>query len=71
MQTTEMSFLTPDFQQALMAAGNESLMFFIQGVKVGMSVKAAENAKWQRLGVILALTFGTLTFMKHFGGGDV
>ena len=54
-----------------MAAGNESLMFFIQGVKVGMSVKAAENAKWQRLGVILALTFGTLTFMKHFGGGDV
>ena len=52
---------------SLLGAGNESLNFFISGVRVGMQIRAAEMQKWTRLGVILALTFGTLTFLKHFG----
>lgn len=50
-----------------LATDNNALYFFIQGVRVGQSIKAAEQQKWTRLGVILALTFGTLTFMKHLG----
>lgn len=58
------SLIPFDFQQHLMTAGNESLMFFIQGVKVGMQVRASEQAKWTRIAVIASLTFGLITWMK-------
>jgi len=54
-----------DFQQRLMEAGNESLIFFVQGVKVGLQIKASEQAKWTRIAVIMGLTFGVITFVKH------
>lgn len=50
----------------LMQAGVPELNFFIQGVRTGLAIRAAEQAKWQRMGVMLALTFGALTFLKHF-----
>jgi len=60
------SSLVPfDFQQQLMTAGNESLMFFVQGVKVGMSIHAAEQQKWTKIAVILSLTFGVISFLKR------
>ena len=51
----------------LAGASSEHLNFYIQGVRTGLAIRAAETAKWTRLGVVLALTFGVLTFMKHFG----
>lgn len=51
----------------LMQAQGPELMFYIQGVRTGLAIRAQEQAKWTRIGVILALTFGTLTFLKHFG----
>lgn len=50
---------------SLMTAGNESLTLFIRGVSVGLQIKAQENAKWQRMSVMLALTFGVIAFVKH------
>ncbi len=50
----------------LRGATNDNLMFYIQGVRTGLQIKAAEQAKWQRLGVMLALTFGVLTFLNRF-----
>ena len=50
----------------LQGATNDNLMFYIQGVRTGLSIKAAEQAKWQRLGVMLALTFGAITFLNKF-----
>lgn len=52
----------------LQAAGTSELGFYIQGVRTGLAIRAAEQQKWQRLGVMLALTFGVLTFMKHLQG---
>lgn len=49
----------------LAGASNESLSFYIAGVRTGLAIRQADNAKWTRLGIILALTFGTLTFMGH------
>jgi len=55
-----------------MMADSGSLMFFIQGVKVGLQIRAAEQQKWQRIGTIAALTFGALAFFRWYnGGGDV
>lgn len=51
----------------LQNAGSSELQFYVQGVRTGLAIRAAEQAKWTRLGVMLALTFGTLTFLKHFG----
>jgi hypothetical protein len=48
-----------------MTAGNESLMFFVQGVKVGMGIHAAEQQKWTKIAVILSLTFGVISFLKR------
>jgi hypothetical protein len=60
---TPLSQLLP---QQLAFADNSSLGFFIQGVKVGMSIRAAEQVKWTRLAVIMGLAFGVITFMKHY-----
>lgn len=49
----------------LAAANNENLHFFIQGVRTGLQIKAAEQVKWQRMGVMLAITFGAIAFWKH------
>jgi len=51
----------------LEAAGSSELSFFVQGVRTGLAIRAAEQAKWQRVGVMLALTFGVLTFFRHWG----
>ena len=50
----------------LEGAGTSELTFFVQGVRTGLAIKAAEQAKWQRLGITLALTFGVLTFVRHW-----
>ena len=47
-------------------AGTSELSFFVQGVRTGLAIRAAEQAKWTRLAVVMALTFGTITFLKHF-----
>jgi len=52
--------------QQLAAAGTSELSFYIQGVRTGLAIRAQEQQKWQRLGVMLALTFGVLTFLRHF-----
>lgn len=44
---------------------NENLAFFVQGVKVGMSIRAADQMKWTRLGIILAIGFGVISFMSR------
>jgi hypothetical protein len=49
----------------LAAAGTSELSFYIQGVRTGLAIRAAEQQKWQRLGVMAALTFGILSFLKH------
>jgi hypothetical protein len=54
-----------DFQQQLMTAGNESLMFFIQGMKVGMQMRQMEQAKWTRIALIASLTFGLISYLKR------
>lgn len=46
-------------------AGSSELFFYIQGVRTGLQIKAAEQAKFTRLGVLLALTFGTITFLNR------
>jgi hypothetical protein len=51
--------------QQLMGAGNEGLTLFIRGVQVGMGIRAAETQKWTRIGVLLALTIGSITLLKH------
>jgi len=65
-QSTALDFL-PD---QLMGADQGALMFFIQGVKVGLMVKAAEQQKWTRLGVIMAGCFGALAFFRWYTSGD-
>ncbi len=52
--------------QAL-AQDQSALYWYVQGVRTGMQIRAAEQTKWTRLGVIIALAFGTITFMKHMG----
>lgn len=52
--------------QQLMGAPAESLNFYIQGVRTGLAIRAGETQKWTRLAVIMALTFGTLTFLRHW-----
>lgn len=49
----------------LAMASSENLHFFIQGVRTGLQIKAAEQVKWQRMGVMLAITFGAIAFWKH------
>lgn len=44
---------------------DSSLAFFIKGVQVGMSIRASEMQKFTRLGVILAIGFGVLTFLNR------
>lgn len=51
--------------QAL-ASNDSSLYWYVQGVRTGMQIRAAEQQKWSRIGVILALAFGTITFMHRF-----
>lgn len=53
--------------QQLQGAGNDSLMFYIQGVRTGLAIRAAEQAKWQRVGITLAVAFGAIAFLSHFG----
>ena len=48
-----------------LATDQNALYFFIQGVKVGQQIRAADQAKWQRMGIILAVAFGAITFLKH------
>ena len=55
--------------QAL-ATDQSALYWYVQGVRTGMQIRAAEQTKWTRLGVIIALAFGTITFMKHIGSED-
>ncbi len=64
-QQRQDSLMPFDFQQQLMAAGNESLNFFIQGVRVGMQIRQMEAAKWTRIAVIASLTFGLLSYLRH------
>jgi hypothetical protein len=66
-QQPQQAEVIPYLPQLLAGADDGSLMFFIQGVKVGMNIRAAEQAKWTRLGIILAIAFGTMTFLKHQG----
>lgn len=56
-----LAFLPRQLEQA----SSGELFFYVQGVRTGLEIKAAEQAKWQRFSVILALTFGVLTFVKH------
>lgn len=51
----------------LQNAGSSELQFFVQGVRTGLAIRAADQAKWQRFGVILAVAFGAIAFMKHIG----
>ena len=55
--------------QAL-ATDQSALYWYVQGVRTGMQIRAAEQTKWTRLGVIIALAFGTITFMKHIGSEE-
>lgn len=53
-----------------LAQDQSALYWYVQGVRTGMQIRAAEQTKWTRLGVIIALAFGTITFMKHMGTGE-
>jgi hypothetical protein len=57
-----------DFMQIQqLTTSDSSLHWFVMGVRTGLQMHAAEQAKWQRLGVILALGFGVMTFLHRFG----
>lgn len=53
------------FPRELLTSGYEGIQLYAAGVRTGLAIRAAEQAKWQRLGVILALAFGAITFWKH------
>ncbi len=53
-----------------LATDQSALYWWTQGIRTGMQIHAAEQTKWTRLGVIIALAFGTITFMKHVGSDE-
>jgi hypothetical protein len=57
-------------QMHALAQDQNALYWYVQGVRTGMQIRAAEQTKWTRLGVIVALAFGTITFMKHINTGE-
>jgi hypothetical protein len=39
---------------------------YVQGVRTGMQVRQMETAALTRLGIVIAIGFGAITFFRHY-----
>ena len=49
-----------------LATDQGALYWYAKGIQTGMQIRALDQQKWSRLGVIIAIAFGTISFLHRF-----